>query len=90
MNELTPIIWLFICGIPSLILWIIMLSIMDSKGENVNYFFVTPGQYIRFWKIVKVEKQTSKRRKYLIIFWTQIAIIPIYMIGGILIIKNII
>ena len=90
MNEFTPILWLFVCGIPGLILWIIMLNIMDSKGENVNYLFLTPGQYIRFWKIIKEEKQKSKRRKYLIIFWTQIAILPLYLIGGILIIKNII
>jgi len=90
MNEFALIIWLFICGIPGLILWLIMLNIMDSKGENVNYFFVTPIQYVKFWKIIKAEKQKSKRHRYLIVFWTQIAILPLYMIGGIFIINKII
>lgn len=80
-------IWLIICGLPGLILWFVMLNIMESKGENINPFFVTPSQYIKFWRIIKNEKNKSKKYKYLLIFWIQIAIMPIYMTGGILIIK---
>jgi len=86
MTEFAPIIWVSICGIPGFILWLIMLSILDSKEGNAYYFVVTLKQYKRFYRIIIAEKQKSKRQKYLILFWAQIAIIVIYLLGAMLII----
>ena len=80
MDEFNIFIWLFICGFPALILWIIMLRIMASKGESVCYAIVKPSQYIRFWRIIKAESNRSKKRKYQIIFWAQVLLILLYPI----------
>ena len=89
MNGIAPlIIWFLFCGIFGLILWISMLNILDSKGEKVNYHFVTPVQLVKFWKVIKTESVKSLKKKYLFIFWTQIVLIPVFLFGGLLIILN--
>jgi len=76
-----PIVYFIICGITGLILWIYMLQIIENKGNRVNYFFVRPSQYVKFWEIIKNESDNKLRKKYKKIFWWQIALIPIYLIG---------
>lgn len=76
-----PIIYFLICGFVSLILWFKMLAILEKEGEKVNYLWVSPGQWIKFWRVIKREKNQELKRKYKILFWAQIALLPIYFIG---------
>ena len=76
-----PLIYFFICGIVGLVLWFKMLAILEKKGEKVNYLWVTPGQWFKFGRVIKEEKNQKLKRKYKVLLWLQIALIPIYMIG---------
>ncbi len=80
-------IYFLVCGVTGLILWFNMLRIMESKGQKVNYFFTTPGQLIKFYRVIKEENNTKKKLRYRIIFWTQISLIPLYLIGMIILIR---
>ncbi len=74
-------IYFIICGVTGLILWFMMLKILESKGHQVNYFFTNLSYYSKFWNIIRNEPDNNLRRKYRSIFWWQIALIPIYIIG---------
>ncbi len=80
MNDFGIFIWVFICGFPSLILWLIMLYILDTKGEPVNYSFVMPSQYKQFWRIIKSEENRINKVMYNTIFWAQIALFLIFIL----------
>jgi hypothetical protein len=58
-----------------------MLRILNSKGAEESYVLITPGQYFRFWKLIEDESDEILRKKYQFIFWAQIAIVPVYLIG---------
>jgi hypothetical protein len=86
MTVILLITYFLICGITGLILWFRMLSILKSKGQKVNYYFVLPQQFIEFFKVIRVEKNLNLRNKYRIILLTQIILIPIFIIGLLIII----
>ena len=81
-----PIIYFLVCGILSLVLWLNMMGIMEEKGINTSFFWISPKQYLQFYKLIKIEKEPEKRKKYKVLLWSQIALIPIYIFGEILII----
>lgn len=58
-----------------------MLGIMEAKGRTVNYFWVTPGKFIEFGRVIRDEEDSKMKKKYRIIFWAQIMLIPLYLIG---------
>lgn len=88
MFPTIPFIYFLVCGVTGLILWLSMLGIMESKGRKVNYFWVTPGQLIEFYRVIKEENNPKKKKKYRIIFWIQIGLIPIYMIGMLILLST--
>ena len=59
---------------------------MERKGRKVNYFWVTPGQLIEFWRVIKEENDPKMKTKYRLIFWMQIALGPVYLVGMIILI----
>jgi hypothetical protein len=81
MIPTLPFIYFLACGITGLILWYKMLGIMESKGRKVSYFWVTPGQLFEFGRVIKEEEDPKLKRKYRIILWTQIGLIPLYLVG---------
>ena len=85
-TDTLAFIYFGICGITALILWVNMLNIMKEKGHHVNYFWSSPLQIHRFKQIINKEEDKEKRKKYQFIFWGQIALIPIYVIGMLFII----
>lgn len=76
-----PLIYFLICGATGLILWFKMLGILESKGRSVNYFWVTPLQFIEFSKVIKMETDSTLRIRYRFLLWTQIALIPTFIVG---------
>jgi hypothetical protein len=81
MIPIIPLIYFLVCGIAGLILWYKMLGIMDRKGREVNYFWVTPAQLIDFWRVIREEPDAELKMKYRWIFWLQMALGPTYLIG---------
>jgi len=77
--------WFLLCGIAGIILWILMCEILERNGKTTNYFIVLPKQYIRFLTMIKSERNRSFKNKYLTIFWGQIALIPFFLLGELLI-----
>jgi hypothetical protein len=75
------LIYFIICGIIGMALWFNMLEIIKTKFGHVNDSFVTPRQYFVFLDIVKKESDKKLRRKYKNIFWWQIALLPIFLVG---------
>lgn len=86
MIPTLPFIYFLICGITGLILWYKMLGIMESKGKKVSYFWVTPGQLFEFGKVIREEQDPILKRKYGIILWIQVGLIPLYLVGMIFLI----
>lgn len=80
IGEVVILIWMLIIGIPSCILWLIMLSILSKRGISVNYFIINPYDYYKFWMVIKNEDSKYRKIKYKIIFWSQITIIVIYIL----------
>ncbi len=87
MFPTVPIIYFLVCGVIGLILWLKMLGILEDKGQKVNSLFVTPRQYIDFFRVIKTESNPTMRKRYRIILWTQFTLIPIFIIGGIILIS---
>jgi hypothetical protein len=87
MFPTLPFIYFLFCGITGLILWYKMLRIMESKGRKVSYFWVTPGQLIEFGRVIKEEEDLKLKKKYRIILWAQVGLIPLYMIGMLFLIR---
>lgn len=54
---------------------------MESKGEKVNYFWTSPIQFFSFYELIKKERDTENKRKYLFLLLGQILLIPIYIFG---------
>ncbi len=88
MNESIVFIWFLICSIPSLILWIIMLFVFASKDDNTIYSTFIVKQLVRLWKVAKVETNKKKRNLYFLLFWSQILLILVYLIGGYMLING--
>jgi hypothetical protein len=88
MFPTTLFIYFLICGIPGLILWYRMLRIMESKGRMVNYLWVSPTQFMEFNNLIAAEKDPNVKTKYRTILWIQIALIPIYLIGMIILLTS--
>lgn len=82
MFPIIPILYLLICGFTGLILWLRMLGVLESKGRKVNYFWVTPRQYVEFYRVIKEETDSNLKRKYRVLFRTQIAFIPTFIVGS--------
>ena len=74
-------LYLIVCGITSLVLWIKMMSIIDSKGLNTSYSFIRIGQYVTFWRLIKDEQDERNKKKYRRLFWIQIGLVPVYQVG---------
>jgi len=87
MDDFALIIWLAICSIPSIVLWLSMMIIMNNKGISVNFFIVRPKDYFKFWELIKHEKIKPKKIKYSLILWIQIALMLIYLAGMPILIK---
>ncbi len=87
MFPTIPFIYFLFCSISGLILWIRMLGILKSKGKNVSYLWVTPRDYIDFYKVIKEEPDLTLKKKYNVIFWTQIALLPTFFIGSFILIS---
>ena len=85
MFPIIPFLYLTVCGIPAIILWYKMLGIMSRQGKKVNYFLVTPGAFFDFAELIKEEPNPTIKKKYRVLLWTQIALIPIYLVGMIII-----
>ncbi len=86
MIPTIPFIYFLFCGISGLILWFRMLGILERKGHKVNYLWVSPQQYLNFFKVIKEETDLTLRKRYRVIFWTQIALVPAYIIGSFILI----
>ena len=63
---------------------------MENKGSNVKNRS-SAFSYIRnlkeFKQLTREEKNVEKKKQHQFIFWSQILLIPIYLIGMILIIN---
>jgi hypothetical protein len=81
MFPTIPFIYFLFCGITGLVLYYKMLGIMESKGRKVSYFWITPGLFFEFGRIIKDETDPKLKKKYRIILWSQVGLIPLYMIG---------
>jgi hypothetical protein len=72
-------------GMPISALWLTMLSILSKKGISVNYHFISPNDYIKFWRVLKVVDNPKKKRGYKVLFWSQIILLILFFLGGYLI-----
>ena len=84
---IVPFIYLLIFGVIGMILWFKMLGIMEKKGGSVSYLWNTPKQWMDFYKLIKEEENSGKKRAYQYILWGQILLIPVYIIGMLVIIS---
>ncbi len=81
-----PIVYFLICGVTGLILWIRMLRVLESKGQRVNYLWLTPQQFIAFSKVIKLETDSTLKTRFRVLLWTQILLIPTFAVGMLLLI----
>jgi len=79
------IIHFIFCGVTALVIDFIMGIILERNGISDKSFFIWIGTISEFWSLLKKETDLKLKRKYKFLFWLQIAIIPFYIIGGILI-----
>lgn len=86
MLPVISIIYFLSCGVTSLILWFRMLEVLENKGRRVNSFWVTPQQFIEFSRVINEEKNLNLKKKYRILLWTQVALIPIFIFGSFILI----
>lgn len=87
MFPTIPLIFFLLCGVIGLILWFKMLGVLENNGQKVNAVFLTPWQYIEFQRLTKREINPKLRKKYQLIFWTQILLIPTFIIGEFILIS---
>lgn len=88
MHPLTNLFFL-VCGGTSIILWSKMIGIMKEKGCETNSFMKHPGQFIQFYNLIKSETNAEMKKKYLLILWTQVALIPIFLVVVVILFNNI-
>lgn len=81
MFKILPFIFFVACGSLGFFLWYKMLLIMKSNGHEVNYFWISPSQFVQFNKVIEEETDPDLRRRYRALLWSQIALVPIYIIG---------
>lgn len=81
MFPTTLFIYFLVCGATGFFLWYKMLGIMESKGRKVNYLVAGPSQLVEFKKIIDEETDPKSKQLYRTIFWIQIVLVPIYLIG---------
>jgi hypothetical protein len=86
MLPVISIIYFLSCGVTSLILWFRMLEVLENKGRRVNSFWVTPQQFIEFSRVINEEKNLNLKKKYRILLWTQVALIPFFIFGSFILI----
>lgn len=66
-----------------------MIGIMKEKGCETNSFMKHPGQFIQFYNLIKSETNAEMKKKYLLILWTQVALIPIFLVVVVILFNNI-
>ncbi len=84
--PIIPIVYFLICGVIGLILWFKMFGVLESKGQRVNSLWVTPHQFIAFFKVIKLETDSTLKTRYRVLLWTQIILIPTFIVGMLLLI----
>jgi hypothetical protein len=61
------------------------LGILGIKRRVYHWQYLK--HLFEFYSLIEKEKDLTLKRKYLVIFWSQFALIPIYFIGIIIIIR---
>lgn len=84
---IAAIIFFITFGIIEIILWVTMFSIIEANGKQVKSLFITLKQFKEFDQIIQKEENYQKKKKYRILFWSQIILIPVYFIGMIILFK---
>lgn len=82
MIPYLPFIFFLSCGVISFLLWSKMLVILEKHGRESNSFFITLKTIRTFRKLIHEQTDPHLKRKYNIIFWAQLALIPVYIIGA--------
>jgi hypothetical protein len=88
MDSLITLFFVAFGGV-SILLWSKMIGIMKEKGCDTNYFMKHPGQYIQFYHLIKTETNPDLKKKYSMILWIQIALIPVFLVGVVILFNNI-
>ena len=84
-----PFIYFMFIATVGIITFFRMRSIIESKGETLNYLFPYTVLFERFYRIIKREKNPILKRQYKWIFWTQVLLIPSF-IGGMILIMSLV
>ena len=86
MNSLSPIFIYFMCfGITGLVLYFVMMIFLSRDRKTDNGTISPIGVISDFWSLMRNEQDLKRKRKYKIIVWLQILLIPAYMVGGFII-----
>ena len=80
-----PFLYFMFCTTIGIIAFFRMRSIVESKGETLNYLFPYFDLLDRFYWIMKGEKNPRLKKEYKWIFWILILFIPGFIAGMILI-----
>jgi hypothetical protein len=88
MDSLITLFFVVFGG-ASILLWSKMIGIMKEKGCDTNYFMKHPGQFIQFYNLIKSETNPELKKKYSLILWTQVALIPAFLLGAVILFNNI-
>lgn len=86
-QMILSIAYFIICGTYGLFLHNKMLKILKERGVKISFFWNNPMHYFRFWDIISEEKVLRKKVKYQFILWGQFALIPVYLIGMMFILR---
>jgi len=88
MHSLISLFFIVVGG-ASIVLWAKMIGIMKEKGCDTSYFMKHIGQYIQFYNLIKTETNPELKKRYSLILWTQVALIPIFLVGAVILLNNI-
>ncbi len=89
MALMLPFIYFIICSIIGISLHEKMLSILENEGEKKKYFLYADPRYFRdFLKLIKLQSDKRIKNKYSIILFSEIILIPTYIIGMFIVIQK--
>lgn len=89
MDALSPdVVYFICCGLAGVVLHFVMMNFLSKDKKNSNNSISPIGVISDFWSLIKNEQNLKLKRKYQIIFWIQILIIPVYLIGEIIIMAH--